>query len=234
MNECSANIHLYSGYDWYRTRKTIEDETKAMRKRLEKIRQLLATGQTADGSIEQTNSVLFNSVHLGLSSNADEWDTGALIAAIDQELDDELETATQSSWQSFAPRTESPQPKPKIKSKRPKKLTRANKASVEICLEGWKAEVDNFRDDEPLASRVFATVRDLQILDHMKTSTWKKFLTSMRSDSRGNVRETDSSMVRFELRNVKPVVGLRDEEARLRVRIVVLGWCSMNQFVPVA
>lgn len=204
----------------------IEDESKVMRKRLEKIRQLLATGQTADDSIEQTSAVLFNSVHLGLSSDIDEWDTGALIAAIDQELDDELETATQSSWQSFAPRAEALQPstpKPKVKSKRPKKLTRANKASVEVCLEGLRAEVDNFRDDEPLTSRVFATVRDLEILDHMRTSTWKKFLTSMRSDSRGNVRETDSSMVRFELRSVKPVASLRDEEARLRVRVIVLG-----------
>ena len=195
-----------------------------MRKRLEKIRQLLATGQTADDSIEQTSAMLFNSVHLGLSSDTEEWDTGALIAAIDQELDDELETATQSSWQSFAPRTEAPQPKPKVKSKRPKKLSRANKASVEICLEGLRIETDNFRDDEPLASRVFATARDLEILDHMKTSTWKKFLTSMRSDSRGNVRETDSSMIRFELRNVKPVADLRDEEARLRVSVVELDW----------
>ena len=195
-----------------------------MRKRLEKIRQLLATGQTPDDSIEQTSAVLFNSVHLGLSSDADEWDTGALIAAIDQELDDELETATQSSWQSFAPRPEAPHPKPKVKSKRPKKLSRANKASVEICLEGLRTEINNFRDDEPLASRVFATVRDLEILDHMKTSTWKKFLTSMKSDSRGNVRETESSMIRFELRNVKPVAGLRDEEARLRVSIVELDW----------
>lgn len=193
-----------------------------MRKRLEKIRQLLAKGQTPDDSIEQTSAVLFNSVHLGLSSDTDEWDTGALIAAIDQELDDELETATQSSWQSFAPRTEAPQLKPKVKSKRPKKLTRANKSSVEICLEGLRTEVNNFRDDEPLASRVFATVRELEILDHMKTSTWKKFLTSMRSDPRGNVRETDSSMIRFELRNVKPVAGLHDEEARLRVRVVEL------------
>jgi autophagy-related protein 2 len=200
-----------------------------MRKRLEKIRQLLATGQAPDDSIEQTSAVLFSSVHLGLSSDTDEWDTGALIAAIDQELDDDLETATQSSWQSFAPRTEGSQSKPKIKSKRLKKLTRANKASVEICLQGLRAEVDNFRDDEPLASRVFATVRDLEILDHMKTSTWKKFLTSMRSDSRGNVRETDSSMVRFELRNIRPVASLRDEEARLRVRVAVLGlWFNLS------
>ena len=203
-----------------------------MRKRLEKIRQLLATGQTADDSIEQTSAVLFNSVHLGLSSDTDEWDAGALIAAIDQELDDELETATQSSWQSFAPRAEAVPPKPKVKSRRPKKLTRANKASVEVCLVGLRAEVDNFRDDEPLTSRVFATVRDLEILDHMRTSTWKKFLTSMRSDSRGNVRETDSSMVRFELRSVKPVADLRDEEARLRVRVIVLSCGSTHETVP--
>jgi autophagy-related protein 2 len=61
------------------------------------------------------------------------------------------------------------------------------------------------------------TVRNLEILDHIKTSTWQKFLTELRSDSRGNIRETDSNMVRVELRTVRPVQNHPSEEARLRV-----------------
>ena len=79
------------------------------------------------------------------------------------------------------------------------------------------AEFDQYRPEAAFVSRVFATIRDLEILDHIKTSTWKKFLTSLRADSRGNVRETDSHMVRVELRMLHPVPGHPSEEARLRV-----------------
>jgi autophagy-related protein 2 len=99
-----------------------------------------------------------------------------------------------------------------------KRLTRSKTPSIEFQLMGVEAEVDQYRADEPLVSRTFVTVKDLEILDHIKTSTWKKFLTELRSDSRGNVRETDSNMVRVELRSVRPVPGHPSEEARLRVR----------------
>jgi autophagy-related protein 2 len=61
------------------------------------------------------------------------------------------------------------------------------------------------------------TVRDFEILDHIKTSTWRAFLTEMRSDSRGNVRESGSNMVQVELRDVKPIPGNPSVESRLRV-----------------
>lgn len=65
-------------------------------------------------------------------------------------------------------------------------------------------------------------MEDVEIFDHIKTSTWKKFLTSSRSDSRGNIRETGSNMVRVELRTVHPVPNHPSEEARLRVGLSYL------------
>ncbi|KAK0210826.1 hypothetical protein DFS33DRAFT_1458619 [Desarmillaria ectypa] len=219
LNDVDINVFLYGGYDWAKTRRIIEDKVREMRKRLAKIRQLVASGQTQDTLEDETSALLFNSVYIGLDQDADELEPGALIAAIDEELKDDYETASQSSWQSLKP---SAVGKTQTKTVHGKRLTRAKGPSIEFRLAGTKLNVDQYKPEEPTVSRIFSTVRDLEILDHMKTSTWNKFLTSMRSDSRGNVRETDSNMVRVELRMIHPVHGHSSEEARLKAKILPL------------
>jgi autophagy-related protein 2 len=210
---------LYDGYDWARTRRIIEEEAKEMRRRLAKIRQLVADGQTPDPTVEETNTLLFNSVYIGLEHNVDELEPGALIAAIDEELND-LETASQSSWQSLKPQPTSPKTPEKPLKRSKKAMARSAGPSIEFRLEGLSAEVDNYRSHESLASRILVAIRDAEILDHIKTSTWSKFLTSLHTDSRGNIRETGSNMVRVELRKVYPVPGNPAQEARLKVSFV--------------
>lgn len=219
VQNCDVTLRLHDGYDWEKTRVAIEQGRKAVRRRLEKIRQLLASGQAPDETVEDTHAVLFNSVHLGLQQELEDMEPEAMIAAIDQELaDDGGDTATVSSWQTFA--GQGPRPTHKRQSsKAPNKtrrLTRSRGPRIEICLRGLTASVDQFQPDEPTAMRVLATVRDLEILDHIKTSTWSAFLTGMAADSRGNVRETDSNMVRAELCVVRPVRDLSVEEGRLK------------------
>ena len=187
-----------------------------MRKKLAKIRQLVASGQMQDSTIEDTSAILFNSVHIGLEQDDEALgEPNTLIAAIDEELREDSETASQSSWQSFKPSNT----KPRIRRTptHGKRLTRSKTPSIEFCLSNLQAEFDQYQEDNPLVARTFVTVKDLEILDHIKTSTWKKFLTQLRSDSRGNVRETESNMVRIELRTVRPVPGHSSEEVRLRV-----------------
>ncbi|RDX56759.1 hypothetical protein OH76DRAFT_1395891 [Lentinus brumalis] len=220
----SATVLLYDGYDWTRTRKIIEEKAKEMRRRLAKIRQLVASGQTPDPSVDETNTLLFNSVYIGLEHNIDELEPGALIAAIDEELNEEFETNTQSSWQSLKPQ---PLASPgrgssHATARHRRRLHRSKGPSIEIKLMGLDAEVDQYRPQAALVSRVFATVKDVEILDHIKTSTWSKFLTSLRADTQGNVRETDSNMVRVELRMLHPVPGHPSQEARLRAKILPL------------
>lgn len=209
-----------------------------MRRRLTKIRQLVASGQTQDPSVEDTSALLFNSVYIGLDQDVDELEPGAFIAAIDDELDDDIDNESQSSWQSLRPPAAG---KPRVRTPRVhgKRLTRSKGPSIEFKLSGVNAEVDQYRPGEPFVSRTLATVRDLEILDHIKTSTWQKFLTELRSDSRGNVRETDSNMVRVELRTVRPVPNNPSEEARLRVRNyfvmynnAILIWKDRPRFFP--
>jgi autophagy-related protein 2 len=204
-----------------------------MRKRLAKIRQLVASGQTPEPVSEDTSALLFNSVYIGLHEDVDATEPDALIAAIDEELKDDFETGTQSSWQTLqhpvAPASAAPRgPSVRVHGK---KLTRAKGPSIEFCLSGVNAELNKYGGNNVVVSRTFATVKDLEILDHIKTSTWKKFLTAMRSDSKGNVRETGANMVRIELHSVRPAPGHPSEEARLRVGGVVF-LCVLLSLTP--
>ncbi|KAJ8078907.1 autophagy- protein 2 [Marasmius tenuissimus] len=215
-----VNVYLYDGYDWVYTRRTIENEVKEMRKRLAKIRQLVANGQAQETDSEETSALLFNSVYIGLQQDANELEPDALMAAIDEELKHDLETASQGSWQTLP----APSSKPTGQSTRAtsRRLTRSKGPSIEFQVQGLNATFDQYKPNEQLVSKLFATVENLEILDHIKTSTWKKFLTALRSDSKGNIRETGSSMVRVELRTLKPVADDPSEEARLRLKVLPL------------
>jgi len=192
-----------------------------MKRQLTRIKQLVASGQAYDPSIDPTNTLLFNSIHVGLDQDADEMDPDALIAAIDEQLKEDTDAGSVSSWQSLRP---SPSgrpgvPQPRLRGRR---LTRSRSPSIEIRLSGLFSEAVKYVPNDSFVSRTFATVRDVEILDHVKTSTWRKFLTALRSDSRGNIRETGSNMVRIELCSVHPVPGNSSEETRLRAKILPL------------
>ncbi|TFK29985.1 hypothetical protein FA15DRAFT_663305 [Coprinopsis marcescibilis] len=219
IHNCDVYLLLYDGYDWPRTRKIIEDEVKEMRKRLAKIRQLVASGQSQEPVDEDTSALLFNSVYIGLDQDLNSAEPEAFIAAIDEELKDDIETGTQSSWQSLK-HPGSAQPKAPSVKVHGKKLTRSKGPSMEFCLSDLNAEFNQYGEDSVIVSRTFLTVKDLEILDHIKTSTWKKFLTALRSDSKGNIRETGANMVRIELHNVRPSPGQDSQEARVRAKIL--------------
>ena len=218
VREGDITLFLYEGYDWATTRKVIEDEIKQMKQRLTRIKQLVASGQTYDPSIDATNTLLFNSIHVGLDQDVDEMAPDALIAAIEEQLEEDNDTVSVSSWQTLQPASSGRPnvPPPKLHGRR---LTRSRHPSIEFHLSGVFTEIVQFAPNDEMVSRTFTTVKDVEILDHVKTSTWRKFLTALRSDSRGNIRETGSDMVRIELRGVHPVPGKASEETRLRVSL---------------
>ncbi|CAE6515684.1 unnamed protein product [Rhizoctonia solani] len=225
VQNCDVTIRLHDGYDWEKTRLAIEQGRKAVRRRLEKIRQLLASGQVPDESIEDTHTVLFNSIYVGLQQDLEDMEPEAMIAAIDQELaDDGGDTATVSSWQTFAggqsTRSTPKRQSSKATNKKSRRLNRSRGPRIEILLKGLSASVSQFGPEEATAMRALVTIKDLEILDHIKTSTWNAFLTSMAADSRGNVRETGSNMVRAEFCVVRPIANAAVEEGRLKAKIL--------------
>ncbi|GAA5828512.1 hypothetical protein JCM11251_000826 [Rhodosporidiobolus azoricus] len=242
-------IHLHEGYDWFTTRKAIEEETKAIRRRLEKIRQLLASGQTPDGSAEKDASVLmFGSLQLGLPPGARELAPKDLLAAINEELNDSPNSdavSTTSSWQTFPggsgdTSSSARRPAPAVVGKSRKKLTRSRTFAMQINLRGVSASYDAYSvapasspgrsmytsmllptARSQLASKLAVDVSSLDIIDNIRTSTWRKFLTELRPNDGGQVRATGAPMAKVEMSTVRPIEGVKNAKEEILLKIKV-------------
>ncbi|GAA5949417.1 hypothetical protein JCM21900_004056 [Sporobolomyces salmonicolor] len=247
LTRSDLTIHLHEGYDWFTTRKTIEEEAKAVRRRLEKIRQLLASGQVPDASAENASVLMFGSHLLGLPPGASELPPKDLLAAINEELDDAMNgeddaVSTVSSWQTLPGRAgggaSSPsstrRPAAVVVGKARRRLTRSKAFAIELNVRGLDASYDAYSPlSSPsssasaaaaatqLASKVQAEVSSFDIIDNIKTSTWRKFLTELRPSDGGVVRASGAPMARFELKTVKPVgsIASAQEEIVMKIKI---------------
>lgn len=101
---CNLKMELYEGFDWSSTRSLIKSERQAVRRRLLKIQQMLASGQTAQEELANLNSLIFDSVHLGITQDSDLENAADLTAAIDSQLDQLQEEGLDRSeeWQNLS------------------------------------------------------------------------------------------------------------------------------------
>lgn len=209
VSDCDVIIHLHEGYDWQRTRKMIEAEAKRVRKRLEKIRQLLAAGQTPDASAEDASVLVFGSVQLGLPPGSSELPPPQLLAAIDEELKDHGEDAeSTSSWRSSNPRDTSEdstarESKVPSQPRRRRQLHRSRGSAIDINLRGLAAAFDTFPTTSEVSTKVKVEVQSFDLLDNIKSSTWKKFLTELRPTEGGVVRASGEAMARVDLTQIR-------------------------------
>ncbi|KAG0659205.1 autophagy- protein 2 [Rhodotorula mucilaginosa] len=224
VSDANVTLRLYEGFDWANTRKAIQERAKAVRRRLQKIRQLLASGQTPDASAEDASVVMFGSVQLGLPAGASDLPPKDLLAAIDQELEDSPETDGQSTTAASrqAASEDATQRGRRSAStnaktgKRRRRLTRPASCAIEINLRGSNALFESFDavtqltgqtshdpHQPPLLSRLNLDAAHLEILDNLQSSTWHKFLTELRPSDGGVVRPTGTSMLRVEMSTVR-------------------------------
>jgi autophagy-related protein 2 len=173
-------------------------------------------------SADDARAFLFNSVHLGLDQDTSELDREELLAAIEEELTEDTEEAMDESWETIKQQNPSPKPKRTVPSSHHVPLKRTAEPFIEILLTGLNLDFNQYLPNLPLTTRLLVTSRELDIIDHVKSSTWRRFLTSMRYDLQGNIRESESNMVRVELVTLKPAASFEDEEARLRAKFLPL------------
>jgi hypothetical protein len=83
--------------------------------------------------------------------------------------------------------------------------------SMELKLTHCNVGLELFEQSQ-LSSRLRVTVKELQVLDHIETSTWTKFMTSAIPPSNKRPRETDRDMIKLEL-------SVRENEHALRVSL---------------
>jgi autophagy-related protein 2 len=70
------------------------------------------------------------------------------------------------------------------------------------------------QDSDETQSSLDVRVRDLEIYDHVPTSTWRKFATYMHE---AGERESGTSMIHLEILTVKPLPELAASEIVLKV-----------------
>ena len=205
--------NLFDGYDWQRTRdvisQAVEDVQNQAAERLSRAdkRKSIDTDEEEDSVI---GDFLFNSIYIGIPANRDPRE---LTRRVNRNIDDlvsESESRT-TSTPSASPSRQGygPYPRRKLRLKR----SRYHKMTFE--LKGVSADVVVLPPDSgELQSSVDVQVRDLEIFDHVPTSTWKKFATYMHD---AGERQSGTSMVHLEIFNVRPVPKLAASEIILKV-----------------
>ena len=212
--------NLFDGYDWQRTRQTItqavEDiEAKAAEKlaaRREKLRAL----DDEDDEESVIGDFLFNSIYIGIPANHDPRE---LSRRINGDVNDMASETGSYATTTTVSATPSRQGSAKVKRKR-LRLQRSKHHKMTFELKGISADVIVLPPDTgETQSSIDIRVNDLDIYDHVPTSTWKKFATYMHD---AGERETGSSMVHIEMLTVRPDRDLLASEIVLKANVLPL------------
>lgn len=246
LKPSELTISFFEGYDFDSTRTYIKSTVKATRRKLEKIKQLLAEGQVPEQTIEEVADPLLQSVFLpsrsimrtrgkvenhDLQDTIEEMDTLTRIVAFDDELDqdDEYESDSLLAWEALPDRPAAPRRGsssssriPLSRPSRSNRLSRPRSPAIDIHLSGIGVDLHAFPEESSLASRVLVQIKDVSIVDNIKTSTWNKFLTELRPRDGGITRPTGSPMVRVVLRMLRSGETGGNGEADLSVKVAPL------------
>ena len=211
--------NLFDGYDWQHTRDTIgkaivEVEAKAL-ERLSKRDKRKAL-EVEDDEESVIGDFLFNSIYIGIPANRD---PRSLSHRVQHNLND-VGSETDSSAPSTMTSSPSRQGFPSTARNRKLRLARSKHHKMTFELKGISADMVVFPPGSgETQSSIDIRVQDLDVFDHVPTSTWKKFATYMYD---AGERESGTSMIHLEMLNVRPVPELAASEIILKATILPL------------
>ena len=217
--------NLFDGYDWTGTRDTIGQavavvEGKAMEQRSRRHKR-----RSVDAEVEEDSVIgdfLFNSIYIGISAKHDPKDLSRQINRNIDDLASESESIATSTSSNSSSR---PSRVPQAKSRK-LRLMRSKSHKMTFEMKGVSADLVIFPVEEgEVQSSIDVRVQDLEIFDHLPTSTWKKFATYMHD---AGERESGTSMIHIEILNVRPVPDLAASEIILKVRHLAKGDSKPN------
>ncbi|KAI9682249.1 MAG: autophagy- protein 2 [Caeruleum heppii] len=211
--------NLFDGYDWHRTRETIsravkEVETKAIERRARRHRRSSLDADEDDESV--IGDFLFNSIYIGIPANKDPRE---LQHQINRNVDD---MASETGSYATSTVSESPgrQSRPHRGGRKKLRLTRSKHHKMTFELQGICMDLVVFpAGSGETQSSLDVRIRDLDIFDHVPTSTWKKFATYMHD---AGERESGSNMIHLEFLTVKPIPELAASELVLKATLLPL------------
>ncbi|KAI0008104.1 hypothetical protein F4779DRAFT_588984 [Xylariaceae sp. FL0662B] len=211
--------HLFDGYDWNHTREVISKavndiETTAIEHQSRHDRVHASTDMEFVDEETVIGDFLFNSIYIGIPANRDPRE---LAQAINQELNDNV-TETESIATSM---TATPSRQGGAYRTRKKlKLNRSKHHKIAFELEGINVDLVTFPPGSgETQSSIDVRIKDIEVIDQVPTSTWKKFATY---DQDAGEREMGTSMAHLEILNVKPLPELAASEIVLKATILPL------------
>ncbi|PTU18094.1 hypothetical protein P175DRAFT_0511543 [Aspergillus ochraceoroseus IBT 24754] len=211
--------NLFDGYDWQRTRDTISKAVKDVEKKATERR--ARVGSRASPGFDDEGSVigdcLFNSIYIGIPANKDPRE---IRGDINRNIDDLVsETGSYATTTTVTGATVRQSHSPSLRGKK-LRLSRSKYHKMTFELKGICADLVVFPPDSgETQSSVDVRVKDLEIFDHVPTSTWKKFATYMHE---AGEKESGTSMVHLEILTVRPVPELAASEIVLKATILPL------------
>lgn len=206
--------NLFDGYDWQHTRDVISDAVEAVQVQATERLSRKDKRKSLDPEAEAESVIgdfLFNSIYIGIPANRDPRE---LTRQVNRNLDDLVSEpeSTTISTASSSPSRQTHIPRPKSKKLR---LKRSQYHKMTFELKGISADVVVFPPKSgETQSSIDVRVQDLEIFDHVPTSTWKKFATYMHD---AGERESGTDMIHLEFLNVKPVPDLAASEIIMKV-----------------
>ncbi|PYI11616.1 hypothetical protein BO78DRAFT_382290 [Aspergillus sclerotiicarbonarius CBS 121057] len=212
--------NLFDGYDWQRTRDTITKAVKDVERKA--IERRARTGSRASPSFdEEEESVigdcLFNSIYIGVPANKDPRD---IRNDINRNIDDLVsETGSYATTTTVTGATVRQSQSPSFRGKK-LRLSRSKYHKMTFELKGICADLVVFPPDSgETQSSLDVRINDLEVFDHVPTSTWKKFATYMHE---AGEKESGTSMIHLEILTVRPVPELAASEIVLKATILPL------------
>ncbi|KAG9320729.1 hypothetical protein KVV02_001777 [Mortierella alpina] len=104
-----------------------------------------------------------------------------------------------------------------------KKLERSKAPMIEFNADKVRVDFEDYISGVETASHLSLRVKEFEIIDNVKSSLWRKFLSHQRQESSTAApRPTQSNMVRLDLDGVRPVVSASTVEYRLKAKILPL------------
>ncbi|CAL5874344.1 uncharacterized protein PFLUO_LOCUS8640 [Penicillium psychrofluorescens] len=210
--------NLFDGYDWQQTRDTIskavkEVETKATERRARTTRMSPSVEDEEESVI---GDFLFNSIYIGIPANKDPRE---LHREINRDIDDLASETGSYATSTTVTATASRQGGRSSSTHRKKlRLHRSKHHKMTFELRGVCADLVVFPPgSDETQSSLDVRVHDLEIYDHVPTSTWKKFATYMHE---AGEKESGTSMAHLEILTVKPVPELAASEIVLKATIL--------------
>ncbi|KAK7510352.1 hypothetical protein IWZ03DRAFT_76010 [Phyllosticta citriasiana] len=203
--------NLYDGYDWPDTRERLGQKLEEVQQRAQDRRDR-RHGLDEDDGVTIEEDLLFGSIYIALPVHQTAQENARQINRAMKGGDD---TASETSYATTTATGTSSRPgSHKVRLK----LERGRHHKITFELKGIAADFVVFPPGvSETQTSIDVRVRDLDIIDHVPTSTWRKFVTY---DWDAGERPLDAPFLKLEVLNVRPILDLAATELVIRVSVL--------------